>query len=92
MLSYRLGTVNDFHWGFKPVLSLVSMLRVSIFLYVRMLIVYSLFERLLLIIDFAKYYFICLACFTFYNYVHVLIRRFYVKQLFNITCLYIQHP
>jgi len=21
MLSYRLGTVNDFHWGFKPVLS-----------------------------------------------------------------------
>jgi len=22
MLSYRLGTVNDFHWGFKPVLSL----------------------------------------------------------------------
>ena len=19
MLSYRLGTVNDFHWGFKPV-------------------------------------------------------------------------
>jgi len=20
MLSYRLGTVNDFHWGFKPVL------------------------------------------------------------------------
>jgi len=20
-LSYRLGTVNDFHWGFKPVLS-----------------------------------------------------------------------
>ena len=21
MLNYRLGTVNDFHWGFKPVLS-----------------------------------------------------------------------
>jgi len=21
MLSYRLGTVNDFHWEFKPVLS-----------------------------------------------------------------------
>ena len=21
MLSYRLGTVNDFHWGFKLVLS-----------------------------------------------------------------------
>jgi len=21
MLSYRLGTVNNFHWGFKPVLS-----------------------------------------------------------------------
>jgi len=21
MLCYRLGTVNDFHWGFKPVLS-----------------------------------------------------------------------
>jgi len=21
MLSYRLGTVIDFHWGFKPVLS-----------------------------------------------------------------------
>jgi len=21
MLSYRLGTVNDFHWGFKPALS-----------------------------------------------------------------------
>jgi len=21
MLSYRLGRVNDFHWGFKPVLS-----------------------------------------------------------------------
>jgi len=21
MLSYRLGSVNDFHWGFKPVLS-----------------------------------------------------------------------
>jgi len=21
MLSYRLGTVNDFHWDFKPVLS-----------------------------------------------------------------------
>jgi len=21
MLSYRLGTVNDFHWGFQPVLS-----------------------------------------------------------------------
>ena len=21
MLSYRLGTVNDFHWGLKPVLS-----------------------------------------------------------------------
>ena len=21
MLSYRLGTVNDLHWGFKPVLS-----------------------------------------------------------------------
>jgi len=21
MLSYRLGTVNDFHWGFKSVLS-----------------------------------------------------------------------
>jgi len=21
MLSYRLGTVNDFHWGFKPDLS-----------------------------------------------------------------------
>jgi len=21
MLSYRLGTVNDFQWGFKPVLS-----------------------------------------------------------------------
>jgi len=21
MLSYRLGTVNDFHWGFNPVLS-----------------------------------------------------------------------
>ena len=21
MLSYCLGTVNDFHWGFKPVLS-----------------------------------------------------------------------
>jgi len=21
MLSYRLGTVNDIHWGFKPVLS-----------------------------------------------------------------------
>jgi len=21
MLSNRLGTVNDFHWGFKPVLS-----------------------------------------------------------------------
>ena len=21
MLRYRLGTVNDFHWGFKPVLS-----------------------------------------------------------------------
>ena len=21
MLSYRLGMVNDFHWGFKPVLS-----------------------------------------------------------------------
>jgi len=21
MLSYGLGTVNDFHWGFKPVLS-----------------------------------------------------------------------
>jgi len=21
MLSYRLDTVNDFHWGFKPVLS-----------------------------------------------------------------------
>jgi len=20
MLSYRLGTVNDFHWGFKPIL------------------------------------------------------------------------
>ena len=20
MLCYRLGTVNDFHWGFKPVL------------------------------------------------------------------------
>jgi len=20
-VSYRLGTVNDFHWGFKPVLS-----------------------------------------------------------------------
>ena len=20
-MSYRLGTVNDFHWGFKPVLS-----------------------------------------------------------------------
>jgi len=22
MWSYRLGTFNDFHWGFKPVLSL----------------------------------------------------------------------
>ena len=21
MLNYRLGTVNDFHWKFKPVLS-----------------------------------------------------------------------
>jgi len=21
MLSYRLGTVNDFHWGFKPLLT-----------------------------------------------------------------------
>jgi len=21
MLSYRLGTVNDFHWEFKPILS-----------------------------------------------------------------------
>jgi len=21
MLRYRLGTVNDFHWGFKPVLN-----------------------------------------------------------------------
>jgi len=21
MLSYRFGTVNDFHWDFKPVLS-----------------------------------------------------------------------
>ena len=21
MLSYRLGTVNDFHWKFKPVLT-----------------------------------------------------------------------
>jgi len=21
MLNYRLGTVNDFHWEFKPVLS-----------------------------------------------------------------------
>ena len=21
MMSYRLGTVNDFYWGFKPVLS-----------------------------------------------------------------------
>ena len=21
MLSYRLGTVNDFHWEFKPVLT-----------------------------------------------------------------------
>jgi len=21
MLSYRLGAVNDFYWGFKPVLS-----------------------------------------------------------------------
>ena len=21
MLSYRLGTVNAFHWGFKPILS-----------------------------------------------------------------------
>ena len=21
MLSYRLGTVNDFHWGFNPVLN-----------------------------------------------------------------------
>jgi len=21
MLSYRLGTANDFHWGVKPVLS-----------------------------------------------------------------------
>ena len=21
MLSYRLGTINDFHWEFKPVLS-----------------------------------------------------------------------
>ena len=21
MFSYRLGTINDFHWGFKPVLS-----------------------------------------------------------------------
>jgi len=24
MLSYRLGTVNDFHWGFKPVLSYIK--------------------------------------------------------------------
>ena len=23
MLSYRVSTVNDFHWGFKPVLSAI---------------------------------------------------------------------
>jgi len=23
MMSYRLGTVNDFHWEFKPVLSYI---------------------------------------------------------------------
>jgi len=29
MLSYRLGTVNDFHWGFKPVLSYSKQLLLS---------------------------------------------------------------
>ena len=24
MLSYRLGTVNDFHWGFKPVFKTIA--------------------------------------------------------------------
>jgi len=24
MLGYRLGTVNDFHWGLKPVLSFIK--------------------------------------------------------------------
>ena len=24
MLSYRLGTVNDFHWGFKPNTNLLN--------------------------------------------------------------------
>jgi len=27
MLSYRLGTVNDFHWGFKPVLSYSKLMK-----------------------------------------------------------------
>jgi len=25
MLSYRLGTVNDFHWGFKPVSAIANL-------------------------------------------------------------------
>jgi len=32
MLSYRLGTVNDFHWGFKPVLSYIKPHTFSTFL------------------------------------------------------------
>jgi len=25
MLSYRLDTVNDFHWGFKPFLAIANL-------------------------------------------------------------------
>ena len=29
MLSYRLGTVKDFHWGFKPVFRYIANLTLT---------------------------------------------------------------
>ena len=45
MLSYRLGTVNDLHLGFKPVLSYNKPHTVSTFIGEEKMLIYFLLPR-----------------------------------------------